>query len=197
MIKLLNAATGLRSVSINLGGDPVAGRCFNSDALSFPKLQSLSLSWLHIEDFKFLKLLLTCSSSLKSLRLTFVTVYLTKGCGWRKIFEFLRTELLLRELYLDCIFEVTEVGHSLLEMFSFEAIHNERPFVDERWFDREQPSPSFEEIMALETFSVVNRPWNKSRLSLSEEEGDNLREWIDIVAKLYTTETPGSVPYVP
>lgn len=94
--------------------------------------------------------------------------------SWKDVFTFFSNELRLAKLHLAGL-------HGNTSGVSFEAVHRERPFIDEEWSRWEQLDKEL-----LGSFLCVERHEINTILTLADGDGENISEWLSILASRYT-----------
>lgn len=178
LTRVLKSAKALTSIYLLFGARARSGEVLSEISRhvgTFPKLKSLILSHMSLPYKVLVEFISTCKGTLQSLSLN--TIFLDLR-SWRDFFVFLLNELSLRRLSLFDVYE-----H--LRHLSFRAIHLERPIIDNFYYHDLSRRPQGGELDFLQTFQYVTRQHHKRSLDLSDGDGEDIREWISMLADNY------------
>ncbi|KAF2258829.1 hypothetical protein CC78DRAFT_90638 [Lojkania enalia] len=178
LIRVLKSAKALNSLDLSFDRSTRSGQVLSAITRhvdTFPKLQKLSLSQMTLSNKVLIGFIGICKDTLQSLSL--YDVILNSG-NWRDVFTFLLNELPLLQLHLIALHEGTRG-------LSFRAIHLERPIIDKYWFLNMHPPPNEEEFDFLQSFHFVTREVTDTSATLTDGDGEDIREWLSMLADNY------------
>ena len=143
------------------------------------KLRRLALQDTILSDVLLFSLLRKHKTTVRNVSLG--NLFLTSG-KWSHFFQFVLTELSLESLNMMHLQEGDIYSDCAV---SFSVIHEMRPVIDHCWWHKLKPRPDEEELEFLKTFSYVKVEKLPAALYLTDGEGENLRDWLVILAQGY------------
>jgi hypothetical protein len=177
-VRVLESAKSLSSLGLSFDRSTRSGKVLSEISRHvgfFPKLRHLHLTHLLISSESLIEFIDPYKGSLQSLVLNHTIL----GSGiWRDVILYLADELLLDSLSAFALFEGDQG-------VSFRAIHLERPIIQNLWWMERSPFPSEDEIDFLDSFQFVTREGAEMGLSLKDGEGENIRDWLCLMADKY------------
>lgn len=185
LARALQHAKALTYLGLSFDMSPSTGEFFREvtrNIESFPNLQELSLRNLFTSSESLTKVI---STSKATLRMVVLNDMVLNSGSWRDVFLYLLNELSLDRIWFENLFEGNQE-------VSFGAIHVERPIIkDHWWYGETYPPPTEEEIEVLKTYHFITwKPVGDNYMRLEDGDGEDIREWISMMANKYELVDP-------